>query len=141
LTLPNASLYEILNRNEVLYGLLLGFGKENAAFFDKRCKLYDIVNAPLPVTENPYESYSPKFPLPNASYNDLEHEYFSLEKRRLFFGWNASLCPIRSPQFIAIKDDSETAALEKKYRVLQHKLIKIYSEGDFLDTTLAQLCL
>lgn len=141
LTLPNASLYETLNRNEVLYGILLGFGKENAAFFDKRNKFYNLVNVPMPVTENPYESYSPEFPLPNASFNDLEQEYRSIEKRRQFFGWNPPLCPIRSPQFIAIKDKAETLALEKKYREVQHQLLKAYSEGDFLEITLAQLCL
>ena len=42
--------------------------------------------------------------------------------------------------FIAIKDDPETIMLEQQYRELQHNLIKIYSEGDFLETTLKQLC-
>jgi hypothetical protein len=75
------------------------------------------------------------------SFDDLKKEFFSMEKQTASFGWNSPLCPIEPPRFIAIKDDPETLALEQKYRDLQHKLLKVYSEGDFLTTTLGQLCL
>jgi len=140
LTLPHASLYETLQRNEILYGILLGFGKENAKYFLKRFKLSQTIDSETHLDKHPYESYSLRWSLSHSSLYHLKEELSSLEKSLFFFGWNSQFCPIQSPRFIAIKDNPETLALQEQYRELQHKLLKIYSEGDFLTITLDRLC-
>ena len=140
---PNANLFEALHRNEILYGILLGYGKENAIFYEQRfilMRLADPAYVFFPVTESPYESYSIKLPKISPQFGSLKKEYEHVQQQCEFFDLDFKLSRFQSPHFIAIKNSSKTLTLKQKYRKLHRELIKRCAQGDFLTITLEQLC-
>jgi len=134
----NTSLFDLLHRNEVLYGILLGYGKKNAQFFDRRYLLMQHINRFHSLIPSTYEKYSLRYPK-NIVNKSLEKEYDSLESRMEFFDLELKLSCFSSPHFIAIKNDEETAMLKIKYMDTHRQLIKSYSKGDFLKITFQRL--
>ncbi|HNA63001.1 MAG TPA: hypothetical protein PKW79_07985 [Rhabdochlamydiaceae bacterium] len=141
LSLPEASLFEALHRNEVLYGILLGYGKHNAEFYDRRSLLMHNIsslNCYRPVVDSPYESFSLRYPRPSPC-RSIEDEYREMDEKCEGFDLDFKLSPFFSPHFVAMKDTPETQSLKKKYREIHRMLVKKYAEGDFLTITLKQL--
>jgi hypothetical protein len=142
LTHPNASLFDILRKNEVLYGILLGYGKDNAIFFKRKLELSRFVDPMyhgLSVHEDPYISYSLIFPRPSYPFSSIEEEYHHLQRQGRFFAWDYRLSFIEPPNFVSV-NNHETQYLKQKYQQLHRKLMRVYSKGDFLPVTLTQLC-
>lgn len=139
---PNASLFDILHRNEILYGILLGYGKKNALAYKRRSELMrftDPIYRMMPVHKDLLHEYSLYFPRPRPPFATIEEEYNDIESRITFSGGEPKLSPIDIPRFVAIADNPETKCLNQKYRRLHQKLLKIYSKGDFLTITLNKL--
>jgi hypothetical protein len=100
-----------INRNEMLLGILLGYGEHNASLFYKRSK----------------RSHARKlFPLDEVKLECTDKESYPMML-------------INPVQYSADLDHPETKALQKKYKNLRKKISEIYSQGDFLEITLTQL--
>jgi hypothetical protein len=110
------SFRESINNNEMLWGILLGYGKHNASLYNKRehigHNILDIVDVSLKFSTIKLDSFG-------------DHKYSPLL--------------LGSVHFAADLDHSETKALEKKYRELRGKISAIYAKGNFLEITLTQL--
>lgn len=110
------SFWESINFNEMLLGILLGYGTHNAYHFNKRNLHF-------------FDRFYPKKMA-------LESKKINLE----FFGEERHPMMIVNPvQFAADLSHPETIKLDKKYRELRTKISSIYSNGNFLEKTLSQL--
>lgn len=136
-SVPHASLFKILNYNEGLYGILLGYGKNNAFAFKRSLELAKMVD---PVYRNFPLHFSPSFPRPSKGFSSLSEEYESLRCRLSPFTHQHKLSQVLLPQMVVLEDDDETANLRKKYREVHRKIVQTYSNSDFLDITLMRLC-
>lgn len=134
----NATLFEVLHKNEQLYGILLGYGKDNAWVFQRR---YDLLKALSHYQECTPLNFSLRFPKRSSDFNSLEEEFSYWEQRTGSFAWPCYWSHIRPPSFVALNNTPETLELQKKYRETQRKLVDLYSKQDFLKTTLRQLSL
>jgi len=128
--------FEILHDNEVLYGILLGYGKDNALAFERR---YELMKALLPHCLSGSHDYTLHIPKKLANFSSLQDELSYWEASIDGFAWPSKWALVRPPGFVALKDTAETLELQKKYRETQRNLTALYSEGDFLNTTLRQL--
>ncbi len=127
----NDLLYAI-HENQMLYGILLGYGVHNSQLFSKREKLRPFIqpkqNMPLLIPK-----LSPQF----SSITDEFNSYFSI---LLPFGdYSYSPLIMQPVHFVADPKHPETTALQKKYADLQSKISTIYAKGNFLEITLSQL--
>lgn len=131
----NKSLFEFLNYDEELYGILLGYGRENTRAFKRNMALIPLFEFyykdwPAPVSLSPIT--------PSSSFSSLEEEYAYLQKELTFFDLNFPLSPFSPPAFRAFQEKRETQLLKEKYRHAHRQLLKMYSEKDFLNVTLDQ---
>ena len=107
-----SSFLESINHNEMLLGILLGYGKHNAFLFYKRSKLSRKVR--------------------NIFFTDeIKLKSFDKECHPMML--------VNPVQCMADLDHPETKALQKKYKNLRKKISEIYSQSDFLEITLLQL--
>ena len=83
--------------------------------------------------------YTLHIPKKSAKFSSLQDELSYWEANIDGFAWPSKWAHVRPPGFVALKDTAETLELQKKYRETQRNLIALYSEGDFLKTTLRQL--
>lgn len=105
------SFLDSISNNEMLLGILLGYGKINASLYNKR----------------EWEG------LNDAG---LRHSTIKLEP---FGDYAYSPLVMQSIHFVADLKHPETKALQRKYQKLREKISAIYSQGDFLEITLSQL--
>jgi hypothetical protein len=129
------SLFEVLNKNEGLFGILLGYGKNNAFAFKRYLELAHIVD-PLFSEIAPFPSLL--ITKPSFGFSSLEEEYAHLQQQLLFVDLNFPLSVFLPPTFRVLKNDQETSILEQKYRKAHRRLIKMYQEKEFLQATLDQ---
>lgn len=115
------SFLESINHNEMILGILLGYGKNNASLFVKR-------------NRNSFE-----FCQDNDFYVG-DAKLKPIHKKLNFFGdYRYSPLIVGSIHFMADFSDQETKALRKKYQELRGKISAIYAQGDLLEITLTKL--
>ena len=148
--------------NAELLGLLLGYGKVNAMFFERKADIFKHLNAKMnpPFTcQSEIEKLKPfgqEFlklcrrreskldlaALPFLSQQDsLAEELNSiLSNEQIFevYGSDFFLDRFISPVFVMRKDDPETEQLHKSYFATKLKLHRVYQQESFLETTLSQ---
>ncbi|MGL4539987.1 MAG: hypothetical protein ACRCU0_03320 [Candidatus Rhabdochlamydia sp.] len=135
-TLNQRSLWNILN-NEALYGILLGYGKENSLAFKRRLDLGQVFNSAF---RKPHPSPPPFCPKPSKGFQSAEEEFLYLEKQCCSFDIQQSpLSPLMPPTFMTMKNDEKTKELTKEYKETFKQIIAIYAKGDFLSITLDRL--
>lgn len=125
-----SSLRLVIKNNDLLFGILLGFGKYNSNLYQKREELKKL-----------YEKYKHLL-LPQAQiFKDLEEnvnkitdilqpteEIENLPKQ------------VRTVQFVADQHHLETKALQLKYREQRNKILLVYSqESDILKNTIEKM--
>jgi len=120
-------LTEILQNHEGLLGILLGYGKQNSIYYQRRNEILQ-------------EQCLDKVPIDlGPSLGFLQEELDFLWKHLKICGNNDSpIVMIRSVQFAGDPYAPETGLLNEKYRQTQKKISAIYAKGNFLELTLAQ---
>lgn len=135
------NLTSVIKKNQMLLGILLGYGVHNSYLFYRRDKI-------LPFVEyrhrGPRQKIMPSLPIKAPAHSEkfpsLEEECKYLWSHLHFFGEkNFSLLFMQSLHFVAELDHPETKALKKKYNDLRGKISAIYAPGDFLEITLTEL--
>ncbi|MGL5263228.1 MAG: hypothetical protein ACRDAI_01410 [Candidatus Rhabdochlamydia sp.] len=133
--LNQRSLWDILN-NDALYGILLGYGKENSLAFQRRLDLGRVFTSDSRKPHPPI----PFYPKPSKEFQSAEEEFLYFEKQHDFFDIRESrlspLCPLT---FMTMKNDEKTKELTKEYKETFKQIIAIYAKGDFLSITLDRL--
>ncbi len=115
--------YDAVMGHDGLFGILLGFGKNNSWNFHRRNLLKQQIQTS------------------SQEVNMLEHELYLLNKNLTFFNVDKGLFlkPIFLPMFIADLKSEETQDLKIRYKQCRKRLKKIYRNGDFLENSLLQL--
>jgi hypothetical protein len=115
--------WDILKHHTGLIGILLGFGRHNAMLFQKREKLYDLLENPLTNSES------------------IEKKLNQIGNRLSFFHEHDPqiIASINRVMFMADSNHPETIKLKKKYDKLNQKINEIYSRDDWFEQTLSQL--
>lgn len=105
-----------INNNQMLWGILLGYGKHNAILYNRRERDY----------------------LNHVMLSSPALEYSTLKLKGCGdYGFYPYL--IGSVYFVGDLDHPETVALRQKYRKLRGEISAIYAKGDFLEITLSKL--
>lgn len=124
-----------LLKSQSVLGILLGYGKENAELFERLCALKKW---------NPYFGYSLRKPklVPSSSFATIDEELKFIEKNFTSFLDNKMInfpvifmVPLG---FRANPSSAETQRLKKQYHEEYRNIVRVYREGDFLETTLKQ---
>ncbi len=129
------SLFEVLDKNEGLFGILLGYGKNNAFAFKRYLELAHCVD-PLFYEAAPFCSLQTI--KPSLGFSCLEEEYAYFQEQLLLFDLQFPFSVFLPPAFRVLKDDEETSILKEKYRKAHRRLMKTYQGKDFLEVTLKQ---
>ena len=124
----------VIKDNQMLWGILLGYGVHNAKLYYKRDKLEQFINSEI------LPKIPEKKPIPTKNFSSIEEEYEYLNSKLQLFGEHIySPLLVRTLHFVADLEHSETKTLKKKYRDLRGKISAIYAKGDFLEITLSKL--
>jgi|GEM_PF-1841082 len=130
---------EPLFQNDMLLGIMLGFGKHSAELFQRRCALEcGIFNPPFLLQPT----------IPNSGFLSLDEELKYLRDHLQIYSkkneWYTNTCPcllrVTTVPFAHDPDDSEAQALIKKYKKLHEKLVAIFDQDDWLETVITKLC-
>ncbi|SRR5581483_6830009 len=117
------AVFNLLQKHEALFGILLGFGRNNAwMFHENRIRMGDDPNR---------EGY--RFAL------NLSPKKYPLESA--FGEHNHKKCYkfIQLPYFLADSSSEETQMLRKKYLNQRQEIHQRYAHGDFLEVSLRQM--
>jgi len=109
------SFWTSIHHNEMLLGILLGYGKHNASFFNHRARHCHQVPMIMSGTKS-------KYTVLNSS--------------------NRNIYPmmiVNPVQFLADLEHPETKRLQMGYKNSRKMISSIYSQGDFLEITLTRL--
>lgn len=110
------SFVDSIQNNEMLWGILLGYGRHNASLYNRRERQY---------------------------FKAMILSDVALRKSKIKLkpcgDYNYSPLIMGSVHFASDPEHPETRSLEKKYKVLRGKISSIYAKGDFLEITLSQL--
>jgi hypothetical protein len=109
------ALYEVLHEDELLWGILLGYGLHNAELYARREEINDH-----------------KAVMPSIGFTSLEEELNSIDNILTGFTHEYHIDLIPQPLFFCNKSDAETLQLKEKYRQIQEKICETYSSKDFL---------
>ncbi len=132
-----------LNHHDNLLGIILGYGKENAAYFYRQ---WEIKTFLFPREYSVSESFifNPlKKPIPRPGYSSLEEELLALKAKsgNLIIPEKCSLTfslhlPIGYSVDATVTD---VPGLRKKYKEQQYRATKAYQNGSFLEITLREM--
>lgn len=113
-------LFEVLNWNEMLFGILLGFGKGNAVYYEQSQKKR------VPVLDSAWEA-------------EVEQEHIAQFNQKFFSfePWDFSV--LFYPQFSAVHDSDETRELKIIYRAAREQFIEFCEGKEFVDASLSLL--
>lgn len=124
-----------LKNHEALFGILLGYGRENACLYHRRA----IVGID---TYLPPGVYFRTRPRPSPGYSSAEEEFRVLDQIAQPFCEEDYEWPnykfMFLPHFMADQNIEETKQLKIKYRNERKQIREIYSKGDFLEITLSR---
>lgn len=115
----------VLRNHDVLLGILLGYGRNNAWLFHRREEIKKLIWQRTERSKDLEE--------------ELEHIQQSIEG---FAGCDVLDCNplfLNIPGFCADPNDPETKLLKKKYTRQYKEIVQRYKKGDFLQITLEQL--
>lgn len=127
----------LLKDNEMLLGILLGYGEHNAKLYARRTTLRKFITgktSPTLPTERP---------LPSKGFASIEEEEkFLNEQLRPFAPCDCEPGSIAPVQFAADLNHKETQFLQKKYSNLRDRVSLLYAKNkNFLEIILKQLTL
>ena len=141
---------EALRNNEVLMGILYGFGLNNARLYCRREYIRRQLNAP-PWTcrcNRPFEKTDPlgsstvlSDTIPTPPFATIQEELESIERKTLRISSLLDLDILPAallPGFIADPDDQETVALIEKYRQQRRLIAQVLSSENFFEVTLTK---
>lgn len=118
-------LRDILQENDFLIGILLGYGRNNSKIF-------------YLTTKQNYRNNNFKYVWYD---NDLNKNI--MLKMKLIDGLSGKIFQnlenMRLPDFLAEVSSDETLALKKTYLIDRQNILEFYSRGDFLENTLKKL--
>ncbi len=115
-------LFDVLNEDELLWGILLGYGLHNAEIYARR----EAINEGQTTALTPgYSSLEKELDAIDGLLEGFTHEYF------------IDLIPL--PMFMCDAHHIETKILKNKYRKEQEYIRMVYNSPDFLDLVLHQL--
>lgn len=119
------SFQNALHNKEILFGILLGYGKHNARLFAKRESIES-------------KRTSGIYHLDKIQEYDQKIDRLTKKLKPFGKGYYYPLS-MHSVHCVADPNHPETKALKIKYEDLHTKIADIYSKGDFLEITLRQL--
>lgn len=123
-----------LKQNQLLIGVLLGYGKHNSKLFFERDQIRKFIDF------EQFPKLPQKVPDPSKQFSSLIEEYDSFRSKLLPFGeYTYTPLMIGSVHFMADPNHKDTKKLKDKYKKLRGKISTIYAKGDFLEITLSQL--
>jgi len=114
-------------KNEILLGILLGYGKENALFYDRLVKLSKFLGKTGPLTAG----------------SSIDFQWQKLIKRSAPLSGNtfSPLWRVKPIQCAVNIKDPNKKILKKKYEVLRKKILEIYALNEyFLELVVTALC-
>ena len=127
-------LFQIIKKDEALYGILLGYGRSNSLLFQRYAEICLLIE-PLELTE-----FSLKWPKPHPEFSSLKEEFDFLQSKLGFEGANLDILSGAPPvYFRGIPDHEETIFLRQKYEAQRKKIVQFYSEGKVFDKTVQYL--
>jgi hypothetical protein len=115
-------LYEVLHEDELLWGILLGYGLHNAELYARREEINDN-----------------KAFTPSIGFSSIEEEIDTIDCTLTGFTHEHHVDLIPLPLFFCDKNDAETLLLREKYRQIREKIRAIYSSNDFSNLILMRL--
>ncbi len=115
-------LFDVLNEDELLWGILLGYGDHNAEIYARREAIKD-----------------GKATAPVLGYSSLEKELDAIDDLLVGFTHEYFIDLISLPMFMCDANHIETQMLKNKYRQVQEHIHVVYDSPDFLDLVLRQL--
>jgi hypothetical protein len=125
-----------LKNSELLLGILLGYGKNNAQLYDRRMQLRKFITSKsMPILPE-------KKPQPSQGFSSIEEEVnFLNQQLRPFSSLDNGVPWMISPvQFAANPDYKETKLLKRKYACRRNEISRLYAESnDFLELIVLQL--
>jgi hypothetical protein len=131
--------YAVLKDRDDLLGILLGYGKENAALFQRRADIDDCFWTPH------LFSLKKRIKKSSEKFATIEEEILWLRENLQFFPRskrylpNINLLGLRIPGFITNFNLLETQELEKKFLKECRIIVNAYKRVDFLEITFDQL--
>jgi hypothetical protein len=133
-------LHRVCFEHEVLLGIILGFGKDNAALFERKSQIENFLScASESYMKNPWN-----MPLSKPDSTSLEEELNAIEAKEggiidledeALINWTLHL-PIG---FLVDTTKTDLKQLRAKYKRERIKATRAYDKGDFLETTLREL--
>ncbi len=123
------SLYKLLGSHDGLYGILLGYGRENALLYQRRMELN---------IHNPWPQFSLSKITPSEKYQSLKEEIDVLRDLDVVEEHHV-LRPIELPAFLGVRESAESKELIKQYRATEAQILQYYYSKDFLKHTLTRL--
>lgn len=138
-------LRQICNKHDLLLGIILGFGKDNAALFERKMR---IEAALFPPRFYPFTScFNPPLsrPIPQSGFSTLEEELKALEMKL-----DGTIENVDHPGiswqlhyplgFLVDTEKTDLHQLRTRLKCILVKASAAYSNGNFLFVTLANLC-
>ncbi|MBS0626291.1 MAG: hypothetical protein JSS32_09600 [Verrucomicrobia bacterium] len=128
---------DVLKNNDLLLGILLGFGKHNAQLFFRREQI-------MGRSKSESLSLNPKKLLPSSEFLSLEEELDHINRKLGNFcnseasDFNQIL--LLMPSFFADASDPETQQLKIEYEKQYKDIVKRFQKREFLETVLWQYC-
>lgn len=151
-----------LLEHTALLGILLGYGKVNSQYFERKYNICKEINVNMTPPFSPIQDLKTLQSLGKILVDGSQKKPFSSTQQRLtpskgysnlgdelneillhqegfeLYGTDYWLEKHLSPVFMAHRDDPETQSLHEEYLVTKKKIIQAYSKGDFLEVTLKQ---
>jgi hypothetical protein len=115
-------------KHSALFGILLGYGKQNAFRFHKREELQKKVFLGAKIPNAVVPEYD--------EYKELSKEWNSLES----FEKGDPLNIVKFPRFVVDLKDSETKEILEKIKKAKKKISLVLKSEDFLEVVLSRLC-
>ncbi len=115
-------LFDVLKEDELLWGILLGYGRHNAEIYARRESIKD-----------------GKASFPIHGYSNLEEELDAIDDLLVGFTHEYFVDLIPLPMFMCDENHRETQLLKSRYKKVQKRIHEIYISPDFLDRVLQQL--
>jgi hypothetical protein len=117
-------LFDVLKEDELLWGILLGYGAHNAEIYARREAIKDGGSL-----------------FPTHNYSNLGEELDAIDDLLVGFTHEYFIDLIPLPMFLCDKNHVETQLLKSKYQKVQEHIHEVYNSPDFLNLVLQQLSL
>ena len=124
-----SSFRKVIQNNDLLLGILLGFGEHNSSLYQQREDL-----------EKLYKLYQSMLIADTPAFQDLENKAEKITNILMPFNDSCnSYLIVGSPSFMVDATNQETRTLKSNYEKLQHEISKLYHSRNVLEITINQL--